>query len=82
MLEGRGDPLPGGLGRVSAADAGLDDLLELAERHADRGAVRVVHSLVAADQCRERDALRRAEGRVPGGPVLHGANPLAGCGGR
>ncbi len=59
MLELRGDELPGGLGGMVAADAGLRVPLQLVQGDVDGFAVRLPHPVIAADQRSQRNGFRR-----------------------
>ncbi len=78
VLELGGGPFAGGLRRSVAADPRLRVFLDLIDGDTYALAVRLPHSLVTAHQRGKRDTLRRAERRIPSGPVLHRLHRLAG----
>jgi hypothetical protein len=71
VLEPSGDPLAGGLGRMIAADAGLNVALKIIERRRDAFLMRLADAVVAANESGERDALRGTERGVPSSTVRH-----------
>src|SRR5437867_4003293 len=77
VLELRGRPFACGFGGMVAADARLDVALELIHCNPDALAMRFPDALVASHESRERNALRRAERRIPSGAVLHGSDCFA-----
>jgi len=81
VLERRRDPPPRRLGRPNVAEPGLDEALGLIEGDLRALPMRFSDPFIAADECRERHALRRREGRVPARAVLHRAHGLTLSGG-
>src|SRR5262249_21202385 len=71
VFEERRREIAGRLRPPIATQPRLDVRLQLVERYAHALAMRVTHTVVAADQGGDRDALRRGERRVPSGPMLH-----------
>ena len=76
VLELGDGPHASGLRRDIAAHARLRVLLHLIKCRAHALSMRVSHAVVAANQRGQRYALRRAERRIPSGPVLHRAYRL------
>ena len=77
VLELRGRPFACGFGGMVAPDARLDVPLQLVYSNPDALAMRFPDALVASHESRERNALRRAERRIPSGAVLHGSDRFA-----
>ena len=70
MLELGRDKLPGRLGGMIAADAGLRVPLQLIQGDIDGLAVRLAHAVIAADKRGQRDGLGRGKRSIPTGAML------------
>ena len=77
MLELRHRPLASGLGRSVAADARLNVVLHLIERRPHGLTMRFSDPFIATHERSQRDALRRAERRIPSRAMLHGLHHVA-----
>ena len=77
VLEGRGDPFPGCLGRVVAADPRLNVPFGFIERHDHARPMGLAHTGIAADERGQRHAFRRRERRVPSRAMRHRLHDLA-----
>src|ERR1019366_3383029 len=77
MLEPRGNPFPGCLRWMVAADAGLDVFLQLVESDMNGLPMCIPNPFVSANQSRQRNTLGSAERGVPSRPVFHRANGIA-----
>ena len=53
------------------ADASQYVVFELVDSNSDTFQVRVADAIIAADNGRERNGVRRGKGRIPAGSVLH-----------
>ena len=69
VLKRRRNKLTGRLWLMNATDASLRVVLEHAKSHRHRFTMRHSHTVIAANQRHERDALRRPEHRIPTGPM-------------
>src|SRR5579859_602424 len=77
MFKLGGNPVARSFRWMVPADAGLDESLQFVQGHRNSFLVSPAYPLIAAHQGGERDCLRCAEGCVPPGAVLHGANGFA-----